>query len=123
MTDGVVITCVLLCRYLENVAKGKTSEAITKLLSLQAPTAILLTTAAATTSGGGGGEGDYEVAGERELDASLVQRGDLLKVLPGAHIPVDGRITFGRTTIDESMITGTFIPNLLQYPPIKRVRC
>jgi hypothetical protein len=76
-------------------AKGKTSEAITRLCQLAPPTATLL-------------ELDEEgaVLGEREVPTDLVHRGDVLKVLPGARIPTDGGVLEGSSYADESMLTG-----------------
>eukprot|EP00002_Diphylleia_rotans_P038964 TRINITY_DN892_c0_g1_i4.p1 TRINITY_DN892_c0_g1~~TRINITY_DN892_c0_g1_i4.p1 ORF type:complete len:586 (-),score=112.13 TRINITY_DN892_c0_g1_i4:1405-3162(-) len=92
-TSSVLITVVLLGKYLETIAKGKTSEAITKLPSLKARTAMLM-------------EGETE----KEIPIELVQKGDILKVLPGAKVPADGEIVSGITTIDESMVTGESVP-------------
>jgi Cu+-exporting ATPase len=86
----------MLGRYLEIAAKGKTSNTLSKLVELQAQSAILLT----------------PNTGSNEIDINLVQRGDILKVLPGSKIPTDGIIVFGITTIDESMVTGESTPVL-----------
>lgn len=94
-TSAMLITFVLLGKYLEVLAKGKTSEAIGKLLQLQPSTALLLTV-----------DASGKVLTEREIDAQLVQRGDILKVMPGAKIPADGVCTFGQSHVNESMITG-----------------
>lgn len=94
-TSAMLITFVLLGKYLEVLAKGKTSEAIGKLLQL-APTSALLLTVDSTG----------RVLTEREIDAQLIQRGDILKVLPGAKVPSDGTCTFGQSHVNESMITG-----------------
>ena len=89
----LIITLVLLGKYLESVAKGKTSEAIKKLLSLQAKTARVIRDGV-------------------ELDLSIeeVIAGDRIIVKPGEKIPVDGVITEGYSSIDESMVTGESIP-------------
>eukprot|EP01116_Phalansterium_solitarium_P018024 TRINITY_DN460_c0_g2_i2.p1 TRINITY_DN460_c0_g2~~TRINITY_DN460_c0_g2_i2.p1 ORF type:complete len:1050 (-),score=297.57 TRINITY_DN460_c0_g2_i2:237-3386(-) len=96
-TSSLLVTFVLLGRYFENVAKGKTSGAITALMKLQPDTAILVETTP-----------DGKV--EREIALGLVELGDLLKVLPGAKIPTDGTIVNGRSSVDESMLTGESIP-------------
>lgn len=99
-TAVLLITFLLLGRYLENLAKGKTSDAITKLMSLQAPTTILVTLDPETGN----------VTGERVIESSLIEIEDVLKVLPGDRIPTDGMIVRGKTAIDESMLTGEPIP-------------
>ena len=99
-TSVLLITFILLGRYLENVAKGKTSEAITKLMSLQAPTTVLLTL----------NEETGDVVREDILDTNLVEVGDFLKVLPGERIPADGEVFRGKSAVDESMLTGEPMP-------------
>ena len=91
--SAIIITLILLGRYLEATAKGKTSEAIRKLMSLQAKTARVL-------------------VGEEELDipVEMVKIGDLLIVRPGETVPADGQITEGNSTLDESMLTGESLP-------------
>ncbi len=89
----VVIGFVVLGKYLETKSKLKTGEAIEKLLDLQAKTALVRR------------EGK-----ESEILVSEVVIGDIIIVKPGAKIPVDGEITLGQSSIDESMITGEPIP-------------
>ena len=92
-SSGMIITLILLGKYLEQKAKTKTSDAIKQLMSLQAKTAMII------------------VAGEeREVPIEEVQVGDILRVRPGEQIPVDGKILKGQTTIDESMLTGESLP-------------
>lgn len=90
---GVLIAFILLGRYLESIAKGKTSEAIKKLLGLQAKTATVLRSGK-----------------EIELPVEEVLVGDVIVVKPGQKIPVDGRVLEGYSSVDESMITGESIP-------------
>lgn len=92
-SSGMIITLILLGKYLEQKAKTKTSDVIRQLMSLQAKTAMII------------------VAGEeREVPIEEVQVGDILRVRPGEQIPVDGKILKGQTTIDESMLTGESLP-------------
>lgn len=81
-------------RYLESIAKRRTSHAITELLGLQAKTAILIST---DQSGN---------VTEKEVPVELLQKGDLVKVTPGSKIPADGVVESGKTSVDQSMITG-----------------
>lgn len=90
---ALLITFILLGKYLEAIAKGKTSEAIKKLIGLQAKTALVL-------------RGKKEV----EIPLEQVQAGDIVIVKPGQKIPVDGIIINGYSAVDESMITGESIP-------------
>lgn len=91
--SAVIITLILLGKYLEAVAKGKTSEAIRKLMGLQAKTARVLR---------GGQETDIPIE-EVSLD-------DIIIVRPGEKIPVDGVIIEGTSSVDESMLTGESLP-------------
>lgn len=92
-SGGMIITLILLGKYLEQKAKTKTSDAIKQLMSLQAKTATRIV--------------DDE---EKQVPIEDVQAGDLLRVRPGEQIPVDGKIFAGQTTIDESMLTGESLP-------------
>ena len=91
--SAVIITLILLGKLFEVRAKGKTSQAIQKLLGLQAKTARVLK------------EGI-----EQEVPIEEVVAGDIILVKPGEKIPVDGEIVAGQSAIDESMITGESIP-------------
>ena len=90
---AVIITLILLGKYFEAIAKGKTSDAIKKLFGLQAKTARILS--------------DGE---EKDIPIEEVQVGDIIIVKPGEKTPVDGVITEGSSSIDESMLTGESIP-------------
>lgn len=92
-TSTIIITLILLGRYLEAVARGRTSEAIKKLIGLQAKTARVIR------------DGQ-----EVDIPVEEVRVGDLILVRPGEKIPVDGIIREGFSSIDESMITGESIP-------------
>ncbi|ARV59642.1 copper-translocating P-type ATPase [Nostocales cyanobacterium HT-58-2] len=89
----VIITLILLGRLLENRAKGQTSEAIRKLMGLQAKTARV-------------------IRDGKEVDIPITQviEGDVILVRPGEKIPVDGNIIDGSSTIDEAMVTGESVP-------------
>jgi Cu+-exporting ATPase len=92
-TAGVIIVLILLGRLLEMRAKGQTSEAIKKLVGLQAKTARV--------------QKDGE---EIEIPVEDLAIGDLVVVRPGEKIPVDGVVTSGASSVDESMVTGESIP-------------
>ena len=92
-TAGVIITLILLGKSLEALSKGRTSEAIKKLMGLAPKTAILI-------------RDGIEV----EVAIDEVEIGDILLVKPGQKIPVDGVVVEGSTSIDESMLTGESIP-------------
>jgi Cu+-exporting ATPase len=92
-TAAVIITLIKLGKYLEARARGRTSEAIKKLMGLRAKTARVIRDG---------------VEAEVSLDSVLV--GDMVLVKPGETIPVDGVVVEGRSTIDESMLTGESIP-------------
>jgi Cu+-exporting ATPase len=92
-TGAVVITLVVLGRWLEARARGRTSEAIRRLVSLAPRTARVLR---------GGGELDVLV--------DSVVAGDLVRVRPGERLPVDGVVVEGASVIDESMLTGESLP-------------
>lgn len=97
-TSALLITFILVGKYLELSARGKTSAAITKLLELTPREAILLE----ATKGGDDRE--------RRVATELIQVGDLLKVLPGARVPADGVVVRGEAYVDESMVTGEPMP-------------
>jgi Cu+-exporting ATPase len=90
---GVIVTLILVGRYLEHLAKGRASQAIRKLLQLQAKTARVLR--------------DGETV---ELPVEEVVSGDRILVRPGERVPVDGVVEDGRSYVDESMITGESVP-------------
>jgi Cu+-exporting ATPase len=92
-TSAMIITLIKLGKFLESRAKGRTSEAIKKLMSLRAKTARVVR------------EGV-----EIEVDVEEVQVGDIVLVRPGETIPVDGTVVSGKSAVDESMITGESLP-------------
>jgi Cu+-exporting ATPase len=90
---AVVITLVMLGQALEARAKGRTSQALRRLMNLRPARARVIR----------GGQ-------EEEVSAEEVQVGDLVVARPGERIPVDGRVAEGRSTVDESMVTGESLP-------------
>ena len=89
----VILALISLGKYLENISKSKTSTAIKALLNLKPDTAILLRDGV-----------------EVEIEADEIALGDLLVVKPGTAIPMDGKIIEGRSSVDESMLTGESLP-------------
>ncbi|MEG0557445.1 MAG: heavy metal translocating P-type ATPase, partial [Comamonas sp.] len=90
---AVIVALILLGRFLEARAKGNTSEAIRRLVQLQAKTARVRRNGAV-----------------EELDIALVHAGDVIEVRPGERIPVDGEVIEGQSFVDESMISGEPVP-------------
>ena len=88
-----VVALILLGKTLENRAKGETSEAIRKLMGLQAKTARILRNGQ-----------------ELEVPLAEVEIGDIVQVRPGEQIPVDGEVIEGSSTVDEAMVTGESLP-------------
>ncbi|GAA5798722.1 hypothetical protein EDC94DRAFT_618967 [Helicostylum pulchrum] len=94
-TSTMLITFIVLGRLLENKAKGKSSSALSKLMSLTPSTALMVTV-----------DENKVVLSERKIPSELISEGDLIKLLPGDKIPADGEVFFGSTAVDESMVTG-----------------
>ncbi|MBU3137787.1 heavy metal translocating P-type ATPase [Clostridium gasigenes] len=90
---SVIITLITLGKYLESVSKGKTSEAIKKLMGLAPKTAIVIRSGK-----------------EIEITIEEVEVGDIIVVKPGEKMPVDGEVVSGTTSVDESMLTGESMP-------------
>jgi len=90
---AVILTLITLGKYFETVSKGKTSEAIKKLMGLTPKTAVIM-------------RNDSEV----EIPIDEVEVGDIILVKPGERVPVDGIVIEGTTSVDESMLTGESIP-------------
>ncbi len=137
-TCTMLVTFVSFGRYLENTAKGKTSEALSKLIRLTPSSATIYTQVkgiqsvlagsaeekeqedvdllgptpdAAKTSFSRTGEKDeLQLAGEKQIPSELLQRGDVVKVVPGDKIAADGIVVRGASDVDESMITGESLP-------------
>ncbi len=92
-TSAVLITLILLGKLFEARAKGRSSEAIKKLVGLQAKTATVL-----------------RDGNEEEIPLEQVAVGDVLVIKPGEKVPVDGEVIEGRSAVDESMLTGESVP-------------
>ncbi len=92
-TAALIIAFILLGRFLEAQARGRTSEAIRKLMDLRPSTARVI-----------------RDGGEEEVPVDLVSLGDVLVVRPGEKLPVDGTVLQGYSSVDESMLTGESIP-------------
>ena len=90
---AVVVTLVMLGKYMESRSKGKTSEAIRKLMELAPDTAVL-----------------YENGVEKERKTELVLPGQHILIKPGSRIPLDGTVVRGSSSVDESMLTGESVP-------------
>jgi Cu+-exporting ATPase len=90
---AMLITFILFGRYLEAKSRGKTSEAIRKLMGLQAKTARVIVDET-----------------EKDIPVEEVKPGDIVVIKPGEKIPVDGEVIEGNSAVDESMITGESIP-------------
>ncbi len=121
----IIIGLILLGRYFEAKAKAGTSEAIKKLIGLQAKTARVLKPSVIPTKSAGRVEESHSTKAdekrsldfarddkykERDIPIDEVQVGDIIRVRPGEKIPVDGVIVEGESSIDESMVTGESIP-------------
>jgi P-type Cu+ transporter len=105
---AAITTLVLLGQVMELRARSRTSAAIRALLDLSPKTARLVT---ANSSGGDVREkGNEVIENEKDIPLEQVKPGDRLRVRPGEKIPVDGVVVEGRSTVDESMITGESIP-------------
>lgn len=91
---GMILALITVGKYLESRSKGKTSEAITKLMDLSPKVAIVVTA-----------DGT-----EKEVPTEELQKGDVFLVKPGAAVPVDGEVLEGSSSVDESAITGESVP-------------
>ena len=93
-SSGTILTLITVGKYLESRSKGKTSEAITRLMNLAPKVAILVT----------------EDGQEKEVPTESLQKGDIFLVKPGSLVPVDGIVLEGNSSVDEAAITGESVP-------------
>ncbi len=93
-SSGTILTLITVGKYLESRSKGRTSEAITKLMNLAPKVAILVT----------------EDGQEKEVPTESLQKGDIFLVKPGSLVPVDGIVLEGNSSVDEAAITGESVP-------------
>ncbi|KAL8129325.1 hypothetical protein V2J09_018480 [Rumex salicifolius] len=98
-TSAMLVSFIILGKYLEVMAKGKTSDALAKLMALTPETAVLVVL-----------DADGNVVSELEISTQLIQRNDIIKIVPGEKIPADGIVVSGQSHVNESMITGESIP-------------
>ena len=98
-TSAMLVSFILLGKYLEVVAKGKTSDALSKLTELAPETAYLISF-----------DKDGNAISETEISTQLLQRNDVIKIVPGTKVPVDGVVIKGQSHVNESMITGEARP-------------
>lgn len=101
-TSTMLITFVTFGRYMENAAKGRTSEALSKLISLTPSMATIYTDGQAMKK-------------EKKVPSELMQKGDHVKVIPGEKVAADGIVVRGESTVDESMVTG-------EPQPVRKVK-
>ncbi|KAF2454731.1 E1-E2 ATPase-domain-containing protein [Lineolata rhizophorae] len=123
-TSTMLITFITLGRYIENRAKGQTSKALSRLMSLAPSMAtIYADPIAATKAAEAWNNQEVKVSGESSLDSveqktipsELIEVGDVVILRPGDKIPADGTIISGESYVDESMVTGEAIPILKKH--------
>lgn len=102
-TSAMIITLILLGRYIESTAKGKASETIERLSELAPREARMIQRS-------GGSTKDLSIEETALIPVSSLRKGDLIKVLPGERIPTDGRVAYGESEADESILTGESRP-------------
>ncbi|KAI8070772.1 hypothetical protein BC940DRAFT_295516 [Gongronella butleri] len=104
-TTTMLLSFILMGRYLENKAKGQASTALSKLMSLTPSTACLVVQVENEDA-----SKSLVFTGDRRIASELIQQGDFLKIVPGDKIPTDGVIVQGSSSVDESMVTGEVDP-------------
>lgn len=104
-TSTMLFTFISLGRYMENLAKGQTSAALTDLMSLTPSSATIFVNPETAFAGDNEGK-------TRKIPTELVEVGDVILLVPGEKIPADGEVISGSSSVDESMVTGEAIPVL-----------
>lgn len=99
-TPAILLALIVIGRWLEKRAKHKTGQALRSIRGLQAPSATLIK--------------DVGDDSGRTIDCALIDAGDLLRLVPGDRVPVDGVVVRGTTTVDEAMVTGESRPQVKQ---------
>ena len=120
-SSALLLTFVVMGKLMESYAKGRTSEALSKLLKLQPRSALIIEGCSivpvpddSSNKGHAGASDTFSVrmvgGQEKMVDIDLLQCNDIAKVLPGSTIPADGVVIKGQSTVDESMMTGESMP-------------
>ncbi|KAH0606671.1 uncharacterized protein H6S33_003505 [Morchella sextelata] len=111
-TSTMLITFITLGRYLENRAKGQTSKALSRLMSLAPSMATIYVNPEKAGIQSDASNDNTNTAEERTIPTELIQVGDIVIVRPGEKIPADGSVVTGESYVDESMVTGEAMPIL-----------
>ncbi|KAI5843905.1 E1-E2 ATPase-domain-containing protein [Morchella snyderi] len=111
-TSTMLITFITLGRYLENRAKGQTSKALSRLMSLAPSMATIYVNPEKAGIQSDASNDNTDTAEERTIPTELIQVGDIVIVRPGEKIPADGGVVTGESYVDESMVTGEAMPIL-----------
>lgn len=109
-TSSTLITFVILGKFLEQIAKGRASQAITRLMDMRAKTAALLELAPDSKNSDSKDGDPPRVVSEQTVSPLELQPGDVVRVRRGERVPADGEVLFGISSVDESMITGESVP-------------
>jgi len=114
-TSAVLICFVLLGKWMQALAVHRTSDALSHLMQLTPSTAIRVTKISSSSNTGDGSQHFdpmKEAYSEEVIPTNLLQRGDVVKIVPGASLPADGVVLAGELAVDESMVTGESMPVL-----------
>jgi len=116
-TSAMLISFMLLGKWMQLLATNRTSNALRELINLQSPLALRVTSSTNMKSGDDKNIGEQSAFNvhaydEEEISIEAVRKGDILKLVRGASIPADGQIHFGSVTVDQAMMTGESLPVL-----------